>query len=74
MHNKLSGRWLEFSCACAFGKKVGLLVVSIDSLCDTNIPLFKPTAFFQSLNPNPVKTSFLKAKQLMQNSASLWFE
>ena len=42
------------------------------------IPLFKPMTFFQSINPNPVKT-FLsvcepKAKQLIQNPPSLWFE
>jgi hypothetical protein len=58
-----------------FLKLITLLVASWwfrDSLCDTNIPLFRPVAFFQSINPNPVKTSFLsmgepKAKQLIQN-------
>ena len=77
------GAYISFlSFDIMFLKLIALLVASWwfrDSPCDTNIPLFRPVAFFQSINPNPVKTSFLsmgepKAKQLIQNPTSLWFE
>ena len=77
------GAYISFlSFDIMFLKLIALLVAYWwfqDSLCDTNIPLFRPVAFFQSINPNPVKTSFLsmgepKAKQLIQNPTSLWFE